>query len=339
MDITESIKDTTEDIFHEVEELPVTLGDFEIESHDWRVHILKQIKANQSQGYTKFARSLYVQHDPKVRIDVFITEGDEIRMYGSGHLSFELTKRGSTPDKDRSYSFGFGPESIQENESDPEPRAGPPHFTALGLTSTAVFNPRLAASGVGVVSNSVGSLKILGSSRGCFFSPDPWLEKQINVCLGEPKDTQANFVLGRCKIGKDQLSLKLAKAMNRVFHYVNTKHLTSIKGNFKDNSPYINMIVPQKWSMIPRSCRFGDTDNCASFFQKMIGKDLIECALNKFYVTDPGNCKFAKHLSCDDCEMRDFNYVSGDKFGGKMKRLRPTLRKKRRTFSKQTFRR
>jgi hypothetical protein len=199
-------------------------------------------------------------------------------MYGPGHLSFELTKRGSTPDKDRSYSFGFGPESMQEaiDEPDPEPRAGPPLFT-IGLSVAAGFTPHLKVPLTGVSSAiPVGSslMSFIQSHRGCFFSPDPGLEKTIKQCLLEPKDT-LNVVLGTCKIGRDHLSLKLASAMNRLFQYVNTQHLTALQGNFNDNSPYINMIVPQKWSLIPRSCRFGDTENCASFFQKMIGKDLI----------------------------------------------------------------
>jgi hypothetical protein len=104
-------------------------------------------------------------------------------MYGPGHLSFELTKRGSTPDKDRSYSFGFGPESMQEaiDEPEPEPRAGLPQYTALGLSVVTGFNPHLKIPLTGVSSAiPVGSslMSFIQSHRGCFFSPDPGWKNQ-----------------------------------------------------------------------------------------------------------------------------------------------------------------
>lgn len=335
----------TEAIFHEVEELPpVTLSDLKIEFDDWRVHILKQIKANRSQGYNKFGRSLYEEGlGQAVEINVFVEEGDEIRMYGPDHLTFELLKRGKSPAEDKSYTFGFGPESMEQahnidQRGDQRDQRGDQRvLTALGMVALPAFNDR-AADAVSrfKIPLGVGSAVLLGlstavslygdfitSHRGCFFSPDPSFETQIKLFLTEKGEQWPNFVLGTCKIEKDLLSQKLAAAMNRLFQYVNSTKIKVLLGYFKDKSPYINMIVPQKWGLNPMKCR--KTENCASYFQTMLGDELIHCVSDKLSFVDPKSCKFAKQLSCEDCETRDFSYISGDKFGGKKSKKRRTL--------------
>ena len=333
---------STHDIFVDADASLVKTPDFNIKPDDWRVHILKQIKVNKSQGYNKFGRCLYLKSPIKTeepRITVFVNVGDEIRMYGPSHLSFELVKRGETPDKDMSYTFGFGPERIEEEGANP--------FVASGVLGTAVSGtvfPLTSLDFTGAVT-SLGTgfytANSLLSHRGCFFSPDPYLETQIKYFLtDEDQKNYTKILQGTCKIGNDLLSTKLASAINRIFAYVNNAKIKVIEGKFSDGSPNVNILVPQKWSVINSSCRFRNAENCASFFQTMLGSDLIECALYKMVATDPSTCKFNKELECDDCAMRDFQYISRDNFGGrKTKKWRITrLREKKRTKNRKPYR-
>jgi hypothetical protein len=172
---------------------------------------------------------------------------------------------------------------------------------------------------------------ITAFNQGTFFSPDGVFEQGIKESLKE-SDFYKIRQLGMCKIGSDLSSRNLMLAINSIFAHVNVSMKTKTIAHTKGGSYYVNAVVPELYTTIPLKCGSFASHNCASFFQSFLGSELMKCSIMNIYVPHPSQCRFVNLKDCDDCAIRDFQYISGDKFGGKKSKKisrKRTLKKKR----------
>jgi len=293
-------------------------------------HIKKQLKSNKSRGYSKFGKCIFdvVEEDELVwpvaksswnplskrtfiprhetinktaSIHVNVEVGDEVRIWSTGHFVVELVKRSEDPKNDISYTFGFG--------------IAPSYVTSF----LSIINKALQTSISYMVNTYTKIAFVIGSldiNQGAFYSPDPIFEKAVPEYLKTGKGIK---LLGVCRIDESDSSFQLRSALNSIFSYVNTSINPTI-GQYKDGSYWVNAVIPELYTSLPLHCPYGQSHNCASFFQSFISSELLICAIKNVPLPIPSLCYFGKDLGCTDCAQRDLLYLNST--GGNRRKTR-----------------
>jgi hypothetical protein len=256
-------------------------------------HIKKTLSVNLGKDYHHYGMSLFEMIDGNPEITVQVDDGDEIRIWSTGHFVVELVKRGSTIWEDKTYTFGFGYAANKLSLA----------ATGAGFATQYLYrqmHPLLLGTAI--------TYGVMNPNQGVFFSPDAVLERNIkgfsNNRYVPTKDANVKL-LGLSLIDETPDAQKLKLALNSLFAYINQSKTSTKNGELKSGGIYVNAVLPDWYSSVPTCV----SNNCASFFEHFLTTDLLQKSTLNFY-SGPNGMLFKDTLKCLDCNQRDKEYVS-----------------------------